>query len=241
MKIAWITGTSRGLGKALAELFLDADWYVNGMSRTHTMQHEAYTPHNIDLSDYKAVESFQFSIPESATTLLFIHNAGILGEIAPLGKLSPSENIHAVYQVNLISAAQLCNAFLAAAGRNEPEKGIVLISSGAGRNPYDGWAPYCSSKAGLDMLARCITEEQKRNNRNVKVFSVAPGVIDTEMQQEIRDASIENFSYAERFRNLKIDNQLESPEACAKKLFRMWQYRQMFDDVCLDLRKLNLD
>jgi benzil reductase ((S)-benzoin forming) len=135
----------------------------------------------------------------------------------------------------------LCNAFLSAVGRNEPEKGIVFISSGAGRNPYDGWAPYCSSKAGLDMLARCITEEQKRNNRNVKVFSVAPGVIDTEMQQEIRDASIENFSYAERFRNLKIDNQLESPQACAKKLLCMWLNRQMFDDVCLDLRKLNLD
>jgi hypothetical protein len=61
------------------------------------------------------------------------------------------------------------------------------------------------------------------------------------MQQEIRNASIENFSYAERFRNLKIDNLLESPQACAKKLFRMLLDCQMFDDVCLDLRKLNLD
>jgi len=241
MKIAWITGTSRGLGKALAEVFLDEGWYVNGMSRTHTMQHEAYTPHNIDLSDYKAVESFQFSIPESATTLVFIHNAGILGEIAPIGKLSPSENIHAVYQVNLISAAQLCNAFLSAVGSNESEKGIVFISSGAGRNPYDGWSPYCSSKAGLDMLARCIAEEQRIAKTNCKVVSVAPGVIDTGMQEQIRQAKSTEFSKVDRFLSLKRDDQLDVPEKTATRLYRLWENRERFQEVCIELRDVEFD
>ena len=241
MKVAWITGTSRGLGKVLAEQFLDQGWVVNGIGRDHSIAHINYKAVQLDLLDNAALKAFRFEIPAEATYLLFVHNAGIVGEIAYAGNYLNTDAIHDVFQVNLVAAATLSNAFLHELTGKKVDAGLMFISSGASRNPYDGWSAYCSSKAGLDMLARCIAEEQRIATTNRKVVSVAPGVIDTGMQEQIRRSKSSEFSKVDRFLSLKRDDQLDAPEKTATRLFRLWENRERFQEVCIDLRDVEFD
>jgi benzil reductase ((S)-benzoin forming) len=241
MRIAWITGTSRGLGKALAEQFLDQGWIVNGIGRHHSIAHKNYTALQLDLLDNAALNAFRFEIPAEATSLLLIHNAGIVGEIAYAGNYRNTDAIRDVFQVNLVAAATLSNAFLHVLSDKKVDAGLMFISSGASRNPYDGWSAYCSSKASLDMMARCIAEEQRIAKTNCKVVSVAPGVIDTGMQEQIRQAKFTEFSKVDRFLSLKRDDQLDAPEKTAARLYRIWENRARIHEVCIDLRDAEFD
>ena len=65
-------------------------------------------------------------------------------------------------------------------------KRILNISSGAGRNPYEGWGAYCTTKAGLDHFSRVVAMEQANEQYPVEIVSIAPGIIDTDMQATIR-------------------------------------------------------
>jgi benzil reductase ((S)-benzoin forming) len=135
----------------------------------------------------------------------------------------------------MVAPALLCNAFL----KKYPstQKTIVNISSGAANYPVDGWSTYCSSKAGLQMLSEVLAlEAEKRNDTSLKVYSVAPGVVDTEMQQHIRQSSEHNFSRVEHFKNLKKDNQLTSSQDVAKKLAELLQNQAKFREVKQDVR-----
>ena len=239
MKSVWITGTSRGLGEALAHKFLQRGWHVHGIGRTHTIEDESYHADYLDLADPQAVLAYRFSIPDIPTQALFIHNAGTLGEIAHLGNFKNPQRINETFQVNLVAATVLSNTFLSAMKRATSEFGMLFIGSGAGRNAYDGWASYCSSKAGIDMLARCIAEENKEEN-NFHIFSIAPGVIDTSMQEEIRGANPSEFRKIERFETLKREDKLEQPENVAEKLYRVWEMRSRVSETCIDLRELTL-
>lgn len=237
MKSVWITGTSRGLGLELAHQFLKQGWQVHGIGRSHTIEHEAYHANFLDLADPQAVLAHCFEIPTGTSESLLIHNAGTLGEIAHLGHYENPQRINEAYQVNLVAAAILSNTFLQTIKHGGCTSGILYISSGAARNAYDGWATYCSSKAGLDMLARCINTENEHKN-SFRIFSIAPGVVDTSMQEEIRKAKPNQFSKIERFLTLKNENKLEKPADAALKIFRVWEMRNKIRETCIDLREL---
>ncbi len=237
MKSVWITGTSRGLGLELAHQFLKQGWQVHGIGRSHTIEHEAYHANFLDLANPQAVLAHCFEIQTGTSEALLIHNAGTLGEIAHLGHYENPQRINEAYQVNLVAAAILSNTFLKAIKHGVCMCGILYISSGAARNAYDGWATYCSSKAGLDMLARCINTENEHKN-SFRIFSIAPGVVDTSMQEEIRKAKPNQFSKIERFLTLKNENKLEKPADAALKIFRVWEMRNKIRETCIDLREL---
>ena len=92
---------------------------------------------------------------------------------------------------------------------------IVHLGSGAGRNAYAGWSIYCATKAALDHHARAVTLDQPPG---VRICSVAPGVVDTDMQAEIRATAPERFPMRERFDAYKRDGALASPEHAARRL-----------------------
>src|SRR5690606_5817181 len=112
----------------------------------------------------------------------------------------------------------LTSAFIRLSSTLQADKAVLNISSGAGRNPYEGWSSYCTSKAGLDMFTRCVAAEQQSENYPVRVLSIAPGVIDTKMQQVIRDTKPEDFVHLNRFVELKQSGKLVSPGDAADKL-----------------------
>ena len=96
------------------------------------------------------------------------------------------------------------------------KKLVLNISSGAGRSPIDGWNVYCATKAGLDMLSLVFKEEIKNKNLNINILSLAPGIIDTGMQEFIRKADEANFSNIERFIEYKNNGDLADPISTAK-------------------------
>ncbi|AFC30329.1 short chain dehydrogenase [Paenibacillus mucilaginosus 3016] len=174
MGVYLITGTSRGLGEALAARLAAKGHRVTGFNRTPNPRlREAagddgrYDEIACDLSEPVAAAAvFEAFLQEAAwlreaDEITLVHNAGVLDPMGPAEEADPAaQQTH--LQVNLTAPLLLTSAFIRAAGAWPAPHGkrVVSISSGAGRKPYAGWSAYCSAKAGLDMMTRCIALEQ---------------------------------------------------------------------------------
>ncbi len=236
-----ITGHSRGLGSAIAEQLLDLGHHVLGLSRNpHRRLGKPYGQQfrelSVDLGQPQAISAFlSTSILEdffrSADQALLINNAGLLTPIGPAGTL-PQERILESVTVNIAAALGLANQFIATTAACADRR-IAHISSGAGRSPYAGWGVYCASKAALDHHARCLNLELQGRCR---VESIAPGIIDTGMQSQIRAASLEQFPMRPKFDQLKETGSLAPAEGVAKKLIGHLFSDAYGDSPCSDLR-----
>lgn len=236
MDYYFITGTSKGLGKALTELLLENENnFVYGLSRNASIQHKNYHHTSIDLSNIEQLENYQFPSLSGAKKLTLINNAGIVGEVNYLGNVS-DKNIINCYNLNLIAPAVLSNKFMR--HFSDSEKLIINISSGAGRTPIDGWNIYCSTKAGMDMLSQVVAEEAKIKNSNTSILSLAPGIIDTAMQTEIRSSNQEGFSNIERFIEYKKNGDLVQPEDTAKQIYQFIKNKELQQNVICSVRDL---
>jgi benzil reductase ((S)-benzoin forming) len=218
MNLIYITGTSKGIGEALAnELLKHPDNKVVGIARNQTIKHNNYIHFNIDLADMAQVKAFKFKVPPGIKKLVLVNNAGTLGEINHLGNLS-GNMISSTLNIDLLAPMILMNDFIKAYQEAVMPKLIINITSGAANNPYDGWSMYCTAKAGIDMLTKVADAEQQTKKHPVKIMAVAPGVVDTNMQTQICKTKTENFSRKEKFVELKEQNQLYHPADVAKKL-----------------------
>lgn len=244
MNYYYITGTSRGIGKGIAEHLLeDPSNKVIGISRQRSIEHPNYTHFYLDLTDINAIQDFRFELHANAKKLYLINNAGALGFIKPIGKQN-ADTIIKNYTLNLIAPSVLCNEFVSCYDHIDCEKVILNISSGAGKSPIDGWAVYCASKAGVDMLSRVMDVEQKVRakhpqesiHKGFHVFSIAPGVVDTQMQDEIRSALLEDFSRLEDFIAYKQNEQLAKPEFVSKKYISILANLNSIKDVLSSIK-----
>lgn len=232
-----ITGTSKGIGKAIAENYLSLGEKVVGIGRNHTISHPGYSSVHCDLSDPGLVEQLSFSDLNNEE-VVFIHNAGILGKVDYFEKLDPQE-IAKVMQVNLFSGAVILQKLLQQLPKTSSFKS-VFISSGAGKNPIASWASYCASKAAVDLFCQTIQlEEQQLGRTGFQCLSVAPGVVDTDMQANIRNTDQTSFSEVARFKEYKDSNQLYSPQLVARKLFKL-VHEMPLDQVIYSLRDIDL-
>lgn len=220
---AILTGHTRGLGAAIAENLLSRNIAVLGMARSrNTSLEERYATMleqvEIDLADSEAVTDWlrtgalQRFTAESNTVLL-INNAGI---VQPVGSIASQDVASVARAVSLNIAAPLMLASaVAAACKENCERRILHISSGAGRSAYPGWSIYCATKAALDHHARAVALDQLPN---VRICSLAPGVIDTDMQAVIRATPLEQFPLRKRFEDLKRNGQLTDPAQSARSV-----------------------
>lgn len=210
---AIVTGHSRGFGEGIAAALLARDIPVLGVSRRGNerlastyggrLQQEL-----LDLSDAGATTDWlrrgtlrQFV--QEARTALLVNNAGLLQPIGPLQDQDAGDVWRAV-SVNVGAALALCAAFVqATAGCDESR--ILHISSGAGRKAYAGWSVYCATKAALDHHARAVELD---GTPGLRIASLAPGVIDTDMQAEIRATTADRFPDKDRFVAMKREGTL---------------------------------
>ena len=159
MNYYYITGTSSGLGKAMAEILLQSELnVVFGISRTCTLAHERYFHFKTDLNENLA--HFHFPVHSDAETLVFINNSGMLGPVKPAGSVDHQE-LKKVIRVNLTAPLILLDKFIKMYQDTPCTKVLINISSGAARYPFPSWMGYCSSKAGIDMATQVIATEQK--------------------------------------------------------------------------------
>ena len=233
-----VTGSSKGLGRALVEQLVQSDQnLVVGISRSTMEAKDNFRPVELDLADTDSlISQLDNILPEGDFQNVFlINNAGWIGEIAPLGNLDP-KGIQKIQAINVIAPALLMNEFVKRYYHVEGKKVVVNISSGAASKAIDGWSGYCSSKAALNQLSLVAEEESRLKGLGVKYYALSPGIIDTPMQEEIRTASQENFSNIEKFRYYKSQNQLSTPEEVAGKVIYLLDHPEQFKDVLQDVR-----
>ena len=220
---AIVTGHSGGLGAALAADLLSRGIVVLGLARrTHAplgaAHADALQQHALDLSDADALSAWLAGptlagFLADASMALLINNAGMLQPVGPCGGQDPMQ-ITAAVQLNLGAPLLLANAFVAASGHCA-ERRIAHISSGAARNAYAGWGIYCATKAGLDQHARATALD---GLPRLRIASLAPGVVDTGMQAEVRASDPAGFPQQARFAALKAEGQLSAPADAARRL-----------------------
>lgn len=241
MKQAFVTGTSRGLGHAIAMQLLKEEWKVIGIGRTHTIEHPNYTGVTADLSQAGVAEQVDLHFDEHADQYLLVNNAASIYDIAYFGSIPTSTFIEG-YQLNLISPAVLMNRFVALTESDKSkERTILNVSSGAAVDPYDGWGMYNSSKAGLDSLtSTLISELEARNDHRSFIYSIAPGVINTEMQAHIREADEKSFSELKRFQDMHKKHHLAKPELVARKLISFLYSNNVMRSGRYDVREFIL-
>jgi benzil reductase ((S)-benzoin forming) len=236
----FITGTSRGLGEALAtELLKEGDNQVFGLGRSCSLAHGRYHHYQLDLSAAESVGAFRFRLPKGTRRAVLINNAGMIAPVAPVGRID-NQTLMDNLTVNLISPAMLMNNFIRHTQRNRAQRLIINISSGAGRHTVDSWAAYCAAKAGLDMFSEVLHAEQPIHHaeRAVRIFSIAPGVVDTGMQAQIRAVPKKDFPTKDRFVKMKADGLLTPAHKTARSILKILDRPEKYAHICLDVRDL---
>src|SRR5690554_4121609 len=242
--VAIVTGASRGLGQAIALGLLQSDTRLITVARNHD---EALDKHarqsgcalqqvQTDLANPAAVErvarQIVASLPAGAKRYLLINNAGTVDPINQASELHDAAAITAAFNLNVTSVILLTAAFLQAVKPMQADCRILNISSGAGRNPMPGWGVYCATKAALDHYTSVLRSE----NHGVRIASLAPGVIDTGMQEQIRGSAAADFPNVQRFADMHAQGQLTAPADVAARILRYLDHNDFGTTVLDDIR-----
>lgn len=160
----------------------------------------------------------------------------MIPQIAPLSQLPAAEIIHAM-RVGLEAPMALTSAFLAATEPWAAARKVLNISSGLGRRAMASQACYCTAKAGLDQFSSCVALEEAAKPNGARIVSLAPGVIDTDMQVHLRSAATQDFPDAGNFAKLKDSGMLTSPEAAAARVLAWLERSDFGERVIADVRQ----
>lgn len=234
MNLFYITGTSSGIGFAIATLLLkDTNNIVVGISRRNKIDHKNYHHISHDLSKPISADIFE-KIDGSYNKIVLINNAGQVGPITPMGKQT-FEQIIQNYAINLVAPTLLCNDFIGAYKDHSALKMIINVSSGAGKHAIESWNTYCASKAALDMLSLVIQAEHPE----FKVYALAPGIVDTEMQTAIRAANKQDFPNLEKFVAYKKEGELAEADLVAQKYLKVIEKPELFNETICSVRNID--
>lgn len=235
-RVAVITGASRGLGAGLVSAFHDRGLAVAGCARTVPFlgDDERVLAGTVDVTDAAAVDGFCAEVIARFGRIdLWINNAGLLEPIGPLADLDPADLARHM-DVNINGVFNGSRAFIRHVRARDGDGVLINISSGAARSAYAGWAAYCTGKAAVDRLSECIALEE--HDHGLRVHSVAPGIIDTDMQALIRGCDRASFPKVDKFLDLKARNAFSTPAFIAERLLELaFEPGTQADEVLISL------
>tara|TARA_Y100000766_G_C18865681_1_gene585623 strand:+ start:148 stop:912 length:765 start_codon:yes stop_codon:yes gene_type:complete len=223
-----VTGASKGLGRSICELLANNGYIVIGLARNSSDLSsldsllKGFNPKSLtircDLSNPSEVSLAGKQIAERYSSVHgIIHNAGIISPIGSMFDVDSSVWDQTI-MVNLLSVQHLTKA-LHASMVNAQRCRVTTISSGAAINSLESWSAYCTSKAGLEMWTKCLADEGSRDG--ISAISIAPGIVDTDMQVKIRSVTQEDFPMVDRFIEFHKNGDLVSPNLVAEALFNL--------------------
>ncbi|MDK8189098.1 SDR family NAD(P)-dependent oxidoreductase [Paenibacillus sp. UMB7766-LJ446] len=220
-----ITGTSKGIGKKLAELLLQKGDYVYGIARGTSGLEEAFERYmhiQFDLADIHSIDDLVSSIleqipPQEVEFIGLINNAAMLEPLKPIDQCI-AEEISQQLHISLAAPMILTSSFIQQTSHLNARRKIVNVSSGSGSYPAPSMASYCTSKAGINMFTQCVAMELSGQPNPVEVIAFDPGMVDTELQAVARGKSAEEFALSEVFGQVYEAGQLRSPQDVAKQL-----------------------
>jgi benzil reductase ((S)-benzoin forming) len=221
MKLAIISGGSKGLGEKLCELYLAQDFEVVEFSRT--------APHiysvALDLASSHDVSQIlsELLLPLAKREwqeIVAISNAGMLTPVGPASK-KDIDSVIANLNTNFVSGIVFMTEVLRHFQKHTGKKTLASISSGAAVGERAGWSLYCAAKAGVEHFIRSVATEQDAESQPFKMINVDPGLIDTAMQLEIRQSSVDDFPSLEQFKQRKKAGLLVPPAKVAEGVVRI--------------------
>lgn len=243
-----ITGASRGMGLAIAEQLLQPGNTLLCISRATNDALAAQAraagadllqwPQDLALGVEASARLKQWLGQQSGSTFAsatLINNAGVVPRIGPLSGADAADLAQAL-RVGLEAPMQLTAAFLQATQHWTAARKVLNISSGLGRRAMASQAAYCAAKAGMDHFTRCLALEEARKPNGAAVCALAPGVIDTDMQVQLRGADAAVFPDQANFTKLKAHDQLSSPADAAARVLAYLARPQFGADPVGDVR-----
>ena len=235
--LIFISGASGGIGKALLGMVPWSEARVVAIGRRPVEGAEHVEADLADPASWPAVgAAFQRELAGfDGDQVVFFHAAGTVEPIGFAGEVDTD-----AYSVNVVlnSAAPqvLGHLFLAAARDLDARRHLVMFTSGAAKSVYPGWSSYGAGKAAIDQWVRDVGDEQSRRG-GVHVIAIAPGTVDTRMQELLRATSEDDFPSRQKFVDLHADEKLADPEAVARDIWSLLD-RDLENGSVVDLREL---
>jgi NAD(P)-dependent dehydrogenase (short-subunit alcohol dehydrogenase family) len=241
-----LTGASRGLGHAMAQQLLSRPETDLLAIARHTSELQAGAE-GATLEQW----SLDLAFPAEAAARLgawmrardggrygrasLINNAALVTAPGPTDDTDAADLVAAL-RVGLEAPVLLTAAFLRATRDWPGARRVLNISSGLGRRAMAASAPYCAVKAGLDNFSRAVALDEAHKRRGAKVVSLAPGVIDTDMQVALRAGDPAVFPDRGMFVGLHEKRQLASPADAAARVLAYLERPDFGSNVLADVR-----
>lgn len=216
-----ITGGSRGLGAELVTQYLNDGWTVREFSRSGASEAHVATDFSRRENAIDTIDAqFRDLAAQDWDEVVLVINAAQIGPIGALSDSAPRDwwqslDVNLTLNVSAIGLFQ--KHFQALAAR----KVVAVISSGAAQAGMGGWGLYCLAKSGLERLAEAMAEEQQHQPNPIETLNISPGLIDTDMQAQIRSADTHQFAEVEQFRAFKDSGQLVAPQRVASAVHQL--------------------
>lgn len=222
-RLTVVTGTSSGIGAALAERLLEDGWTVVGISRRNVdLGHAGYEHLVLDLGNLHALQTLvekRLSAMMADTRWArvgLVNNAALGGMQQGIEETDP-ERLAWLLSINTIAPVYLMGVAARVVPSPTPLR-IVNVSSGAAHRGFAGLGDYCASKAALRLAGMSLAEELDSDGRpggrrqDARVLAYEPGVVDTPMQTRARSVDGEESPWTQPFRDFKTQGLLEKPE-----------------------------
>jgi benzil reductase ((S)-benzoin forming) len=237
-RLTIVTGASSGIGKAVADEALARGEEVATCSRRPGPGRHLV----MDLADPDGWPELARWIDERVnerawSRVVLVHSAGTLDPIGFAGEVDPASYTASVL-LNSAATQIIGDAYLRSMGSMTATGVLMMISSGAGRRASAGWSSYCAGKAATDHWVRAVGAEQDQRGCRIRVLSVVPGVVETEMQARIRSTPERDFPSVQRFVGLHEQGQLADATEVGVRLVDLVDRDDLSNGAVVDLREM---